>query len=522
VDGRIVGTVRRSDTPSPAPSAWNWPRSVLAALVFLVLAASWALASPVFSVPDEDAHATKAVAQARGQVLGVERPGVDPLVVDLPPGYEVPDGIRCFVAETDRAADCGVELGDPSGADSYGTWAGRNNPTAYALVAWPSLLVDGNAGVYAMRLAGAALGAILFGLAFQLALSDARSRWMPTALAFAAAPMCLFLVGAVNPNGPEILSAVLLWVGTLRLLEHFRVDPRERPRLPRWYLWLVVAVASVILLNGRALGPVWFVVIVAVAWSAVGWRPGVAMLADRRSYAWIVPIAAAGVFSVTWTAAQGTFAGPTAPIDYPLVGEGFIDGFVYMVGATPDFVTQAIGIFGWLDTVLPPWTYWLFAVAFAALPLIAVLSARRRGIVAVAVAVLAAGLMPVLVQAATVRETGVIWQGRYGLVLYLGIVLVAAWVLDQEPQARGFAERAAWIVPGALTAFGLIAYVVVMVRYVIGDAAPLSAMLRDPRWQPPFGWAVLGVMAVIAAVGLVALIGTTVRTRSRIGTVGEH
>ena len=40
-----------------------------------VLGVLWSLASPVFSVPDENAHAVKAIAQLRGQVIGYTVPG---------------------------------------------------------------------------------------------------------------------------------------------------------------------------------------------------------------------------------------------------------------------------------------------------------------------------------------------------------------------------------------------------------------------------------------------------------------
>ena len=43
--------------------------------VFALLGILWALASPVFSVPDENAHAVKAIAQVRGQVIGYTVPG---------------------------------------------------------------------------------------------------------------------------------------------------------------------------------------------------------------------------------------------------------------------------------------------------------------------------------------------------------------------------------------------------------------------------------------------------------------
>ena len=56
----------------PPRSGWLF---LLPFTVFALLGILWALASPVFSVPDENAHAVKAIAQARGQVIGTRCPG---------------------------------------------------------------------------------------------------------------------------------------------------------------------------------------------------------------------------------------------------------------------------------------------------------------------------------------------------------------------------------------------------------------------------------------------------------------
>ena len=71
---------RRKTAASPSSRSVFWS----AFLIFASLATVWSLASPIFSVPDENAHALKAVAQVRGQVLGYQVEGVKHTVVDLP------------------------------------------------------------------------------------------------------------------------------------------------------------------------------------------------------------------------------------------------------------------------------------------------------------------------------------------------------------------------------------------------------------------------------------------------------
>ena len=70
-------------------------------------------------------------------------------------------------------------------------------------------------------------------------------------------------------------------------------------------------------------------------------------------------------------------------------------------------------------------------------------------------------LVPAFVQGYSVHQTGIIWQGRYGLFLYLGIMVVAAWLLSRDAPVRStsFAPRAAWGSAGPLiAAFGVLAY----------------------------------------------------------------
>src|SRR5260370_30073278 len=66
----------------------------------------WSLASPLFSIPDENAHATKAIAQVHGQVIGTVEPGQPYPVVHLPPGYTYNPSSVCYLFVTTKSAHC--------------------------------------------------------------------------------------------------------------------------------------------------------------------------------------------------------------------------------------------------------------------------------------------------------------------------------------------------------------------------------------------------------------------------------
>ncbi|RJT87808.1 DUF2142 domain-containing protein [Cryobacterium melibiosiphilum] len=473
-----------------------WAAFALMAL----LTTMWSLASPIFSVPDENAHATKAIAQVRGQVLGYQVEGVKHTVVDLPPEYSYSQTIVCYLFAPEIPANCGFELGGDGGADWFPTWVSAYNPLYYYAVGWPSLILDGSAGIYGMRIISGLLCAAFAGLAFQVAMSVRRSRWMPLGLAFVFTPMITYFFGSVNPNGLEIASAAALWVSLLRLLQHF--DGRDAgtvSSLSRRYLWFVVSISSIVLVTARSLGPLWLVLVVLLCFLACGWHPVKRLFTTPASYVGLAFIAAGGIFSIVWTLSGGSLSGQAEASDAPLVGATFLQGFAHTLRTTPDYLLQAIGFFGWLDTPLPVHVYWLFVAAFGLLALLAVATAGRRSLVTLAGIIGAAIFVPALVQGYSVGQTGIIWQGRYGLFLYVGVAIFAAWVLSGRDGRRVayLAPRVTALAGSLLAVYAAFAFLLVLKRYVVGRGHPISLMFSDPTWQPPLGWIALASVFVL-------------------------
>lgn len=489
-------------------------------VLFAALCVSWALASPIFSVPDENAHAVKAIAQVHGEPVGHREPGVRQLVVDLPPSYAVSPQQLCFAFHSNTTANCGFELGDPGGTPWSATWVSTYNPIYYFVVGWPSLIVGGSTGIYAMRVMSALFGALFFAWALQAAVASRRARWMPVAVSFAALPMVVYLNGAINPNGVEILSGLALTVSLLRLLESFGAPQLEPPLMRRGMLWTIVTASAIVLANARALGPLWVVVVVALCLVATGLRPFVAVFRRRSSYAWLAVIAAGGLFSIGWTLIGGSLSGQAQKADAPLVDASFLQGAAYMLRSTPTFAVQTLGYFGWFDAPLPGWALWLAIAAVVLLVALALLTARRRELITLVVAIGAALVVPVLVQAYSVHQTGIIWQGRYGLFLYLSVLAVAGWVLSRAGGERigFFSVRATWTVGALLWIFGCLAFVLVLRRYVIGAGTPITQMFHHAQWQPPLGWVTLVVFFVVFSAAFFAFTGVLARRAAAAAT----
>ncbi|WP_353815381.1 DUF2142 domain-containing protein [Agromyces sp. SYSU T00266] len=493
---------------------YRWDVFGAAFLTVFSLATLWAFAGPVFAVPDENAHVANAVAQVRGQLFGEQVEGEKHPVVRLPEEFRFPATSTCFAFHPERSAGCAAELG--AGNDRFGTWVDAYNPAYYALVGWPSLLVGGEAGLYSMRVTSAMLCAVLIAAAFQLAVVGRPRAWLPMAVGFAAAPMNVFLMGSVNPNGVEIAAGVALWVAALRLLEsNAAEDPDGHAERPSgWYLWLVATISAALLANARALGPLWVAVILLLAVLVVGWSSLRGLLTTRASVPWIVAIALACGFSVAWTLGGGSLSGQASEGDAPLVGGSFLAGAAYMIRHLPDFLVGAVGIFGWLDTILPIWVYWLPVVAAGTVLVLSVTATRRRSTTLVLLVAASSVVVPTLVQARSVAQTGIIWQGRYGLVLLLGVLIVAGWVLSGRSARRVLhvVDRMSWVVAALVASFGVLAFAFVLYRYMVGTEGALSEMWRSPGWEPPVAWWVLIASYVVASAALTALVGMTTRS----------
>ncbi len=503
----------KTNTLPVATGSPHWRSRSIFWVAFALLAAFstlWALASPVFSVPDENAHATKAIAQVRGQVIGYHVPGVKHTVVDLPAGYSYSPQILCFAFHPDKPANCGVELGDSTGTPWFNTWVGAYNPLYYYAVGWPSLILDGSTGIYAMRIVSGILCSLFVAWAFQAAMSVRRARWMPVGLAFAAAPMVVYLFGAVNPNGIEIAAALTLWTTLLRLLQQFDGrDPATVSTLPRRYLWLLVTLSAIALATARALGPLWLVVVVGLCFIAGGWLPVKKLFTTWTSYIWLGLVAAGSLFSIFWTLGGGSLSSQAEKSDAPLVGASFLQGFTYVLRNTPDFVQQAIGYFGWFDAPLPAYVYWLPVSAISLVLVLAFAVAGRRNFITLAAVTAAAIFVPAFLQGYSVTQTGIIWQGRYGLFLYLGVLIVSAVILSGPDGSRlaFLSTRVIWAAVCLIALYGTVAFFLVLLRYVVGTDVPVSTMWKDPAWQPPLGWPTLVVLYGLTSVALAGWLG---------------
>ncbi|MFI9101164.1 DUF2142 domain-containing protein [Streptomyces fildesensis] len=498
-------------------SAWAAARTVwtLAFATFVTLMTAWSLATPITAPPDEAAHMVKAAAVVRGEFGGEQRVieahhvGVDVEVgftaVRVPAGYrdlDVTDGVyRCFRNDDKLSVACRGTVTPSGDTATVITSAGTYGPGYYLLVGWPSLLLTGEAGLYAMRLLSALLCAALLASAVVTVLEGAAKgysgRVALIGVLTAATPTAVYLGGVVNPNGPEVTAAVLAWAVVVRLVTDEDGLPHLRRRLVR------LGAACVLLASMRALGPLWIALV--LAGGLILARPGRLRQLARLRPVWVClgAAAAAGVAAVAWTMTADTLALPTQTLEQytPLTS-----ALKAVFDLLPNYLHQMVAIFGSLNVAAPELTYVLWWVMAGCLVMLALATGRAREIVVLAALMAGTAFGPLVLMAPQAAHLGLIWQGRYLLAVAVGIPVLAAVVAGRR--WSDLPERLRTRLPLLLIGCWALAqggaFVWAALRYAFGRANQFSG--GPLQWQPPVaGWSAALLLLALSGFLLVLL-----------------
>ena len=367
-------------------------------------------------------------------------------------------------------------------------------PLFYAMVGWPTRVMDGGTGIYWMRFTSVAAAAALAGLA----LTSLRRRLGP-ALAWATVvaaitPEVAYLAGSVNPNGLEIAGALALWAGLAAVLgDRIRSIPVRRTDV-------VACVAGAVALGlTRSLGPL-FTIFVTGAMIVAHGRPGLAQLRDRTFQRLLGAIAAVVVVGGAWVAASGHLGSvPGGAVD---PNSSVLEQLVERID---DWIQQMIALFGWVDTGPVLTAVWAWLAIVVVLVGTAWLTGRSWLAGCTVILTVIVALTPVVLQYPGADDQGIAWQGRYGLALAVGIPVLAAMTIAQYGTATMRARLPNLVV--ALAVVGHIsAFATAMRRYAVGLTGPIRFWDVEGAWDPPFGNLAVLAASVVAALALFAVV----------------
>jgi hypothetical protein len=490
---------------------------VLMVVAYGLLASAWLASSPATASPDEGAHYLRALGAASGQLSGgAPSPLPQPVpttqrymwltsrTFSLPNRLVPPLTLICTAGHPELSASCQDSWrtgGTNRGSSRQNSYVGTYQPYLYFL---PGLFAHAGrsfrSGITMARAAEVLVTILLVGLAVGL-LWDRESRALSlVGLAVAITPMGLFMFASVNTNGPEIAGALCLTAGLIALQR--RADP------PRW-MWLATAAGGVVLALGRATGPGYVVAILAV----VALLSSVRQLRARLQHGGGVVVIGAGAMLIATVADLGwEFAmHPHQAATLQLV----MHHVMPVLRELPSQFREQVGVFGWLDTLMPSWVYSAWALLLVVLLALAYLVGTRRQRFALTAAVATYVAGTVFVGAVLMPQTGFDLQGRYTLPLALVIPLLAGEIvrlnLDRLGELRPrhlplmFASAAA-VLQG-------VAWWTNSRRYAVGAGGRIL-FWANSQWHPVLGWAPWTLLAASGALLLVASCWQSSRTKT--------
>lgn len=478
-------------------------------VAFTSLGGIWALATPLYGVPDEPAHAIYSAAAIRGELF---EPGDGNRVeVVVPADFAAAGNVPvCYAFQPEVPAGCAAAYPAVSGDATVVTTAGRYPPAYYLYVGLATFVGEGAQTVYLMRLLTAVLVGALLASATCAVLERQRRRWTLCALALSATPMLFFFAGSVNPQAPEIAAAVLLWVSGHALLQTMRDEPGRALRLGDPVLRRVVVGAAVLGL-ARPLSLLWLAVVVLCL--LVAFASGASLrsfVSARAGWLAIAIVGATSLFTLGWVLLRNSLIQQDVPIfaDLPLD-----EAIVTVVEKADNEYREMIGVFGWRDNAAPGVAYVVFTLLLGALLLVGLSAAKKRHLIVLGGLAATVVLLPGALDLSEYESSAFAWQGRYTLPIAVGVPLLLGMVADgRDADRRSVLPADHTLLPRvpALFATGL---VVVHVASFVGalnrNVHGVSGwwFMSEPGWSPPMPSLVLvsgfSVVCIVLAVALV-------------------
>lgn len=488
-----------------APRKWSarllTPRGVFwtAFAAFFLLTTAWSLSNPLMASPDEQSHLRKAAATAYGQVFG-EEILVD-RVVEIPEVYADADVYLCNAFQPEvpisTCDDSKIRtMESTTGWVEVPTPAGRYNPVYYALVSWPALISHSVASIYAMRI----ISGLIASFFLALGLRALRQAGLPPVAVIAATagitPMTAFLASSINPQSLEISAAFAVWCQMLLII---RATPSQD--LGR-RMWLLAFIASMFA-NSRGLAPFFLALIVVCTIVLQPWRMSWRVIRDKRSWGPIAVTTLATAAASIWIVATGVLTS-SEPAPDPSVTPRWLA--MYTLRMTDAYLQHAVGSFGWLHVPLPMFAVILFLSAYVvSMVLVHVYGTWRDRIVVFASFVITCIAVPVALHASQARSLGIMWQGRYILPMFIGIPVLAAFVLAERmgrtPAALDRRLTTAWAF--IFSAVHCFAVLVEMHRHMLGMSSGWD--LRRSEWFPPIPLWLLGIVFIAFTLAIFGL-----------------
>ena len=447
------------------------------ALAIVILAiVGFALSSPRFASPDEEAHQATA--------WYVTEYGMPPKAEDR---FEVPTIFRdgaCFATNGRQDASCMppreggytelVRVLNYPPPYYWVTGIGQRAAEGISSDAW--LDMGGRAASFLLNVGALVLLAMLIRRHYR--------QW-GTYLLLISTPMAAFLWATVNPSGWEVTTGLLFAYFFARA---WWDNDDATSHATRWLPLAAIAVTSVLFTSARHSAVVWMAgVVVAVVATGRSVIP--------RSRQWKVLLASAPgfLFAVYWQLTHPAVHRLNNPdyVENPGPVE-FLHYFMQIEEVLPDRLRQMVGVLGWLDTPVPQWMFFLVVIGWAAF--IGLLFTRTRiPVIFLVVGFLGTFLVPTVFEMLRWNDWPYWYQGRITLPFTLPFLLI---LLMKYAGKGARAAEALSLVTGSVLVFMVWEN---LMRYSFGIWDYIPERWSDPAISDQAFWLTylcMGVMVV--------------------------
>ncbi|NNN09491.1 MAG: DUF2142 domain-containing protein [Acidimicrobiaceae bacterium] len=493
------------------------PRNAFVIILVLAFAslASWSFASPLVASPDEQAHLLRAYALDHGQLGSATTPPSkvnENVVVPTSLYYSAIYPI-CWQMKEQIPATCSKPWPTSSAPQTISIYVDHYPPLYYLFVGTATYISHQVSGIYMMRLISSLMGALMLAIAAYAIARWSKRRALFLGIYIALVPEAYFLSSSVNPSGFEIMTSICLWT----LVAIFALEQRDDP--PHQLVVLLASIACIDVLI-RGLSPLW----VALAGLTLIFLSGPRKLFELFKRRRDLQIAAGGVvvaalLAALWIFTQGTLN--ILPVGAAVPKNDSTLAVLHIVAASiQGWLREMIGILGWLDTPLPNIVYQSWnTIVIGALVLALVRGNWRERTTVVALSALTI-LIPLGLVTRQAKILGVVWQGRDGMPLAVGAVIMAVAVLGAPPRrrARRAVERISRATRQLISRYTLIGVVAVLGlanmysfyinlrRYAVGRYGPRFFFLHSQGWSPPTGQLLTLVVYALATTALAGVL----------------
>jgi hypothetical protein len=163
---------------------------------------------------------------------------------------------------------------------------------------------------------------------------------------------------------------------------------------------------------------------------------------------------------------------------------------------------EMIGVFGWLDTLVPNATVVIWLLAIGALVLLGITAGPKRMAWAIGLTIALAYLVPVGIETWRASANNLVWHGRYTLPFAVGIPLLGGYAWQRlEGGQLAIRRVATWLAAGFVVA-QLLAFAEALRRYTVGINGPIFFFWSSEAWTPPVPSALLVVGYLVLMAGL--------------------